>query len=91
VKKSGLSLIALMFYIYILEPIISFKFTDSFGDYLPLNQFNKLVPLPAEKFMEMFNQRNVVEQSQQSVVMFSVFYTALFFYLSYLYIQKKDL
>lgn len=91
VKKSGLSLIALMFYSYILEPIISFKFIDSFGDYLPLNQFNKLVPIPAEKFMKMVNQESVIEQSQQSVILFSIFYTVLFFFLSYLYIKKKDL
>lgn len=91
-RKTGLSLISLIFYSYILEPIFAFKFEDSFGQYLPLNQINKLIGFPENNFSEFLKiQNNDVPQSMESIVLIVIFYSALFSFISYMIVKKRDL
>lgn len=90
-KKTGISLIAMLFYIYIFEPILASKYSDSFGHYLPVNQINTLIPIPAQDFLNFISSNEKLIQSETSNIIFVVSYSSIFFFASYFYLKRKDL
>ncbi len=86
-KKTGLSIILLLVYDFILEPIISWSLPDNVNRFLPMNTIDNLNQFPFTKYVEMEVQ-SVVSLEQ---LIWAIFYGLLFGGLSYLILLKRDL
>ncbi len=91
VKKSGLSIMLLLVYSYILELIPAFRYSDSFGDFLPLRSMNMLIEAPDTPVFEMLNISSKSNQIDGSHLLATLVYTFAFWAISYFIISKRDL
>jgi ABC-type transport system involved in multi-copper enzyme maturation permease subunit len=91
VKKSGLSIMLLLVYSYILELIPAFKYSDSFGDYLPLRSMNMLIEAPDTPIFELLNISSKSNHIDINHLAATVIYTFVFWGISYLVVSKRDL
>lgn len=92
IKRSGFVLALLIFYIYILEPILSTVLTYKYelpfiADLLPLNAVGGLIHFPFKKYALMEVQTYV----GASDVLVAVVYIAAFLWASHYLITKRDL
>ncbi len=91
VKKSGLSIMILLVYSYILELIPAFKYSDSFGDYLPLRAMNMLIEAPDTPIFELLNINSKSNHIDMNHLLATILYTFAFWAVSYFIITKRDL
>ena len=89
-KRSGFTIGLLFLYFYIIEKYIVYKLPVNWGDFMPLRAIGQLIDIPNTSLMKIFglNFREFV--ALQDVLVVSA-YTALFIYLSYLILKKRDL
>ena len=90
VKKSGLAIGLLLLYNYIIEPIIVYKLPDGIDEYMPLRAISNLIDIPNTALMQLvgINFRNYIAFTDVAVC---IGYTALFTFLTYLILNKRDL
>lgn len=86
-KRTGLSIIILLVYDFILEPIISWSLPEKVRGFLPMNTLDNLNQFPFTRYVNMDVQSAVsLEQ-----LIWAIFYGFLFAGLSYLVLKKRDL
>ena len=90
-RKAILVLGLLLLYIFILEPIIAFKYSDSFGDFLPIRSMNLLIEIPDTPIFALFNQKPQYDGISALHIFLSILYATVFLSVSYWYLKKKDL
>jgi len=86
-KRTGLSVILLLVYDIILEPIISWSLPDQISTFLPMSTIDNLNTFPFTKYVDIGNQ-SVVSIEQLT---WAVSYGIIFGILSFLVLKKKDL
>lgn len=91
VKKSGISILLLLVYSYILELIPAYKFSDTFGDYLPLRSMNMLIEAPNTPVFELLNISSKSNHIDTYHLLATLIYTIAFWVISYVIISKRDL
>ncbi len=89
-KRSGFAIGLFFLYYYVIERFINYKLPDDWGDFLPLRAIANLIDTPNTALMKLFgyNFREVVAP-QDVIVVLS--FTALFIYLMFLILKKRDL
>ncbi|MBN2275424.1 MAG: hypothetical protein JXR41_16320 [Bacteroidales bacterium] len=88
IKRTGLTMGLLILYTYIVEPIIVFRIkTEWIKNLFPLRSINNLIRFPFSKYLLRETQDYVALQDFG----IAMAYTALFIYLIYLALKKKDL
>ena len=86
-KRTGLSIILLLVYDFILEPILSWSIPDPINNFLPMNTLDNLNTFPFSKYVGNEIQEFVsIEQ-----LCWAVCYGIIFCVISYLILNKKDL
>ena len=86
-KKAGISIILLLVYDFILEPILSWSLPDKVNDFLPMNTIDNLNTFPFGKYVgSAVNESVSLEQ-----LAWAISYGILFAFLSYLILKKSDL
>ena len=90
-RKPILVLGLLLLYVFILEPIIAFKYADSFGNFLPLRSMNLLIEIPDTPIFALFKQRPQYDGISALHIFLSILYAVVFLWVSYWYLKKKDL
>lgn len=86
-KRTGLSIILLLVYDFVLEPIFSWSLPENIRGFLPMNTIDNLNQFPFTKYVDMEVQ-SVVSLEQ---LLWAIAYGFLFGWLSYLVLQKRDL
>lgn len=87
VKRSGLAIGLLLLYSWIIEPLIGFFFPENVRVYLPMENLNSLIELPFQEFFGEVPQDNI----SAMVLIIALVYIAIFNFVSYTMISKKDL
>ncbi len=92
VKRSGITIALLTFYVYVIEPILSaiieFEYElEWLANLLPLNAIGNIIPLPFTKYAMMETQTNVGMDDLGILLG----YTALFLFIAFRIITKRDL
>ncbi len=90
-KKPAFSIMILLVYSYILELIPAFKYSESFGDYLPLRNFNLLIEAPNIPAFQTFGISTFTNNIPTDHIIVGLFYLAVFWGISYFVIWKRDL
>ncbi|NNF01134.1 MAG: ABC transporter permease subunit [Bacteroidia bacterium] len=88
-KRTGLSVIILLLWVFIVENIISYKLPDDFGNLLPVKSMNELIQIPFLKYVN-------VGQSVQTTIDIGMFavpiaWTVVFYLLITWMLNKRDL
>ncbi len=92
-KKTGIAFISHFIY-FIIEPIIDYNIPDAITPYLPLNAINHIIQTPNTSLIKVKTQEfNFDFQEAVSVLDVGVClaYAALFIYISYLILKKRDI
>lgn len=92
IRRSGLVLALLIFYVYVIEPILGAIIRYQYdlpwvADLLPINGVGGIIPLPFSKYALMETQ-TFVSLGDTAI---SLAYIALFFFASLWIIEKRDL
>jgi len=90
-RKAILTMGIVLVYGYIIEPILSWKFSDSFGSYLPIQAFNGLILAPKTKLFSIFHMKTSSNSIDMTNIVLTLVYTAIFFAISYYVLKKRDL
>jgi hypothetical protein len=86
-KRTGLSVILLLVYDFIIEPILSWSLPEQFRPFMPMNAIDNLNQFPFTKYVEAGAQSSVsLEQ-----LVWAITYGVLFGLLSYFILKKRDL
>ncbi len=91
VKKAGLSIMILLVYAYIIELIPAFKYSDSFGDFLPLRSINLLIQAPNTTIFDFLHLSSQSNHISSIHIVVALVYTTLFCLVSYFVVRKRDL
>ena len=86
-KKTGLSIILLLVYDFILEPIFSWSLPDTVSRFLPMSTIDNLNTFPFTKYVG--NEISSIVSIEQLV--WAVGYGVVFSVFSYLILTKRDL
>jgi ABC-2 type transport system permease protein len=86
-KRTGVSVILLLVYDFILEPILSWSFPERFRSFLPMNAIDNLNKFPFTKYVG--GEATSAVALEQLV--WAVAYGVIFAFLSYLVLKKRDL
>lgn len=86
-KRTGISIILLLIYDIILEPILSWSLPEPFSDFLPMSTIDNLNTFPFTKYVG--NETLEVVSMEQFV--WAITYGIVFGILSYLILKKRDL
>ncbi len=86
-KRTGLSIILLLVYDFILEPIFSWTIPENTKKFLPMNVIDNLNQFPFTKYVDMETQ-SVVSPEQ---LIWAIAYGILFGGFSYLILKNRDL
>ncbi|MDP3461296.1 MAG: ABC transporter permease subunit [Bacteroidales bacterium] len=89
-QKAGLAIIIFVIYVFIAEPILSFRLHEDIAWFLPLKTFGRMIDVPNTALMKLFGV-NFRETIQWIDVAMTLLYTLLFNYLSLLRIKKTDI
>lgn len=87
IKRTGLSIILLLVYDFILEPILSWSLPDQISGFLPMSTIDNLNTFPFTKYVDIGNQA-VISLEQ---LVWAIGYGVVFGFLSLLIFNKKDL
>ena len=90
-KKAILTMGILLVYGYILEPILAWKFSESFGHYLPIRVFNDLILAPKTPLFKMLNMHTTSSEISLVNIILTLAYTGIFFFVSFYVLKKRDL
>ena len=90
-RKAILTMGIVLVYGYIIEPILAWKFEESIGPYLPIHAFNNLIMAPKTTLFKMFHVETVSNSISIEFIVISLVYTAIFFFVSYYALKKRDL
>ena len=90
-RKAILTMGILLAYGYILEPILSWKFSESFGPYLPINVFNDLILAPKTTLFTMLHIQTSSNEINSLNIVLTLVYSGIFFSISYYALKKRDL
>ncbi len=91
VKKAAFSIMILLVYSYILELVFAFKYEDTFGNYLPLRNFNLLVEAPNIPAFQTMGISNFAYGIPTTNLILSFVYIGVFWGVSFLILNKRDL
>ncbi len=91
VKRSAFSIMILLVYSYILEPVTSKIYSESFGNYLPLSNLNSLIEAPDIPAFATFGISSFSNGIPMNHLALSFVYIAAFWGVSLLIIKKRDL
>jgi len=86
-KRTGLSIILLLVYDFILEPILSWSVPDAISNFLPMSTIDNLNTFPFTKYLG--NPTEAIVSMEQMV--YAVGYGITFIVFSYLILRNKDL
>lgn len=87
IRKTGLSIILLLVYDFILEPILSWSVPDYISEFLPMNTIDNLNQFPFMKYVG--NEVQSVVSLEQLI--WAATYGIFFAFLSYVVLNKRDL
>lgn len=90
-KKAVLAMGILLAYSYIAEPILAWKFDESFGPYLPMQAFNGLIIAPKTTLFTLFNVKSASNGIDPTNIITTIIYTVLFFGITYWILKERDL
>jgi ABC-2 type transport system permease protein len=85
-KKSGIGIIFFLLYSKIIEPIIGWKLPNEISDYLPFHNISSLIDNPAFKLVGV----NVSTSPLGIHFVFTLLYSAIFVFATYLLLKKRD-
>jgi hypothetical protein len=91
IRRTGFTIIALILYTMILEPILAWRFDDTFGNYLPLSTLGDLIEFPFKRYVKDLVEVNIQESVDLLIVGRSLLYGAIFYLLALLRFRKLDL
>ena len=92
-KKTGITFIVLFVY-FIIEPILDYKLNDSITPYLPLKAMNHIIQTPNTSLIKIkspgfnFDFQEAISIADVGICLG---YAALFIFLSYVILKKRDL
>lgn len=86
-KRTGISIILLLVYDFILEPILSWTLPDKLNSFLPMNTIDNLNTFP---FMKYVGNETIGVVSLEQLA-WAITYGIIFGMLSYLILKKRDL
>lgn len=86
-KKTGISLILLLLYDLILEPILSWSIPEYLRPFLPMNVIDNMNKFPFTKYVNM----DVSQPISYELIFIAVIYAGIFTFLSYLVLKNKNL
>ncbi len=92
-KRTGIAIIVHFVY-FIIEPILDYKLSDKITPYLPLNAMNHIIRTPNTSLIKVkspgfnFDFQEFISFSDVGICLI---YVAVFLFLSYLILQKRDL
>ena len=86
-KRTGLSIILLLVYDFILEPVLSWTLPDSINSFLPMNTIDNLNTFP---FMKYVGNESIEVVSLEQIA-WAIIYGIIFGILSYLILKNRDL
>ncbi len=86
-KRTGLSVILLLVYDFILEPILSWSFPENIGPYLPMNAIDRLNTFPFGKYVG----TEVLSYVPMAQLGWAIGYGVLFSVISYWVLKRSDL
>lgn len=92
-KKTGITFVVLFVYL-IVEPILEYNLSDKITPYLPLNAINNIIQTPNTSLIKIKSADFNMEF--QEVVSFldvgvCIIYAALFIFLSYIILKRRDI
>lgn len=91
IKKPAFTIMILLVYSYIIELIPAFKYSESFGEYLPLRSMNLLIEAPNTPIFELLNISSASSNIPLPHIVATLAYTAIFWAISYAVIKNRDL
>jgi len=91
IKKPAFTILILLVYSYILELIPAFKYSETFGAYLPLRSMNLLIEAPNTPVFELLNISAASNHIPTDHIFVTMAYTVVFWTVSFLVIRKRDL
>ena len=86
-RKTALTIILLLVYDFIFEPVLSWSLPGESGNYLPMNIIDNLIQFPFAKYMNMPAQESV----EPTQLLLAVVYGLVFILFSYMIFKKRDL
>lgn len=86
-KRTGLSIILLLTYDFILEPILSIGIPDSYSRFLPMSTIDNLNTFPFTKYVG----EEVLSAVSIEQLVWAISYGIIFAFFTYLVINKRDL
>jgi len=92
-RKTGITFIVHFVY-YIIEPILDFKLNDKITPFLPINAINGIITSPNTSLIKVkspdfnYDFQEVISLSDVSLCLG---YTALFIFLSYIILKRRDI
>jgi len=86
-KRTGISIILLLVYDFILEPIISWSIPEPINDFLPMNTLDNLNTFPFSKYVG----NEIQDIVSIEPLVWAVVYGIIFSGLTYLILKKRDL
>lgn len=91
VKKSAFSIMILLVYSYILEQVPALKYSETFGSYLPLSNFNALIEAPDIPIFQTLGISNFSIGIPMNHLALAFVYLGVFWGISLLIIKRRDL
>lgn len=89
-KRAGLSISILLLYYFIIENLLYYKLPEKIGNYLPIKVISNLIDIPNTSLMKLAGI-NFKDYISTSDTLFTISYSILFIYLTYVILQKRDL
>lgn len=87
IKRAGVTIMILLVYSFVAEPVLSFIFRDSIGMYLPKMAITGIIPSPVQALME----HTEITALDSTNTILSYVYFLLFMGFSYMLLAKRDL
>jgi len=89
VKRSGLA-IGILFFYTLAEHIISYRYSEIFDNYLPLQAMNHIIQIPHSKLMALFNLYDSQQNIANADVLICVGYSVFFVAVTYFVLRRRD-
>ncbi len=86
-KRSGLSIVLLLLYTIVINPILAYKLPGDIGKYIPLTNLHNLIHMPFERY---FGGETILATEPISIILAFV-YTIVFTGLIFVLLRKRDL
>ncbi len=90
IQRAGLSILLLLIYSYIIEPIFGFRLPDAVADWLPLRSFGNIIRVPETALMNLFGMK-FEETVNVSALGISLLWAGIFSAITFYLIRKRDL